>query len=295
MNQTGASMKRFLAILAAAVLTCVAVPTQGRAQSISDSDFLWMSPWGLYVSPMVDTQFQWAIMTQTATPLSAMAIPLTFEGNSPLRIDTGVVTPPDVVGVTYGPAGADPAWTIRTSLVDNQAQTILLGFVSFGAYSPHAADTLCYLHFELDSTAGAFVTWVDTTQIGSNHLAFDGTSAVEWIPAWTGGVVYNFFDGWVEGAHEQADLAIRVAPNPFNSAARIEFTLQEPDEVTLSIVNLLGREVVRLVHGNLAAGPHRTIWNGHDARGRQVGSGVYFTRLHVGDRAPESRALTLLR
>jgi len=70
-------------------------------------------------------------------------------------------------------------------------------------------------------------------------------------------------------------------PNPFNPSTRIEFSLPVSGTATLKIFNLLGQEVVTLVNGPLASGTHETVWDGRDAAGRVLSSGVYFYRLEV--------------
>ncbi|MCB7128881.1 MAG: T9SS type A sorting domain-containing protein [Candidatus Brocadiales bacterium] len=64
-------------------------------------------------------------------------------------------------------------------------------------------------------------------------------------------------------------------PNPFNPSTNIRFDLPEAAEVTLLVYDLLGREVVRLADGRLETGYHRVVWNGRDARGREVPTGMY--------------------
>ncbi len=64
-----------------------------------------------------------------------------------------------------------------------------------------------------------------------------------------------------------------VYPNPFNGTARIEFTLPAPDRVAVSVVDVLGREVVRLSDRDYAAGTHALTFDGSD-----FASGVYFVR-----------------
>ena len=55
--------------------------------------------------------------------------------------------------------------------------------------------------------------------------------------------------------------------------------LPQAAEVQLIVCDLLGREVVRLVDQRLEAGFHQSAWNGRDANGRDVPTGVYFARL----------------
>ncbi len=49
-----------------------------------------------------------------------------------------------------------------------------------------------------------------------------------------------------------------------------------------------------LVNGSQAAGQYTVRWNGHDASGRQVTSGVYMYRLVAGSRV-EMRKMILLK
>lgn len=73
-------------------------------------------------------------------------------------------------------------------------------------------------------------------------------------------------------------------PNPFNPETRIAYTLPAAAEVTLKIYNIRGQEVRRLVAGPQKAGHHIVLWDGRNAAGRQVATGVYLLRLRAGDR-----------
>ncbi len=55
--------------------------------------------------------------------------------------------------------------------------------------------------------------------------------------------------------------------------------MPEPSNVTITITDILGREVLRLADGEYSAGYHRVRWDGKDANKRRVGSGVYFYRI----------------
>ncbi len=68
-------------------------------------------------------------------------------------------------------------------------------------------------------------------------------------------------------------------PNPFNPTTTINFDLPENAFVKLTIYNAMGQKVVDLVNGNQTAGFYTMQWNGRDARGATVASGVYFYQL----------------
>lgn len=70
-------------------------------------------------------------------------------------------------------------------------------------------------------------------------------------------------------------------PNPFNPSTRIDFTLARSGRVRLTLFDMLGREVNRLVDGTLPAGSHQILWDGSDRHGVKMASGIYFYRLEV--------------
>jgi hypothetical protein len=68
-------------------------------------------------------------------------------------------------------------------------------------------------------------------------------------------------------------------PNPFNPTTTIQFGLPVATNVTLRIYNVLGQEVVTLFDGQRGAGTFQAVWNGRNAAGNQVASGMYFYSL----------------
>ncbi len=71
-------------------------------------------------------------------------------------------------------------------------------------------------------------------------------------------------------------------PNPFNPATVIAYGLPEAAPVRLSIYNLFGQEVIRLVEGVQPAGRKQVHWNGRNQNGNTVSSGIYLIRLNAG-------------
>ncbi|MCK9334651.1 MAG: C10 family peptidase [Candidatus Cloacimonetes bacterium] len=68
-------------------------------------------------------------------------------------------------------------------------------------------------------------------------------------------------------------------PNPFNPETTISFDLAEQCPVTIEVFNIKGQKVRTLVRDSYAPGHHSVVWNGTDAKGRTVSSGVYFYRM----------------
>ena len=68
-------------------------------------------------------------------------------------------------------------------------------------------------------------------------------------------------------------------PNPFNPITKIDYTLPTRSLVSISIYNVLGHEVRRLVNEVRDYGYHTAEWDGKDNNGNDVASGVYFTTM----------------
>ncbi len=85
-------------------------------------------------------------------------------------------------------------------------------------------------------------------------------------------------------------------PNPFNPKTNIRFTVggDSSQQVALEIFDVRGRRLVSLLRESLDPGIYLRSWDGRDARGGAMPSGIYFARLTVGADS-ETKKLTLLK
>ncbi len=84
----------------------------------------------------------------------------------------------------------------------------------------------------------------------------------------------------VESGRSTPRLDLREPmPNPSHAGTSLRFALAEPGHVSLDVVDLGGRIVVRLSDSWLPAGEHLVQWKGEDARGNRVRPAMYFVRL----------------
>lgn len=72
-------------------------------------------------------------------------------------------------------------------------------------------------------------------------------------------------------------------PNPFNPVTTIGFSLPSNQHVKLTILNVLGQNVITLTDADLPAGEHQVVWDARDANGNLTASGVYFYRLESSE------------
>ncbi len=82
-------------------------------------------------------------------------------------------------------------------------------------------------------------------------------------------------------------------PNPFNPSTVISFQLPEASEVSLSIYNMNGQLVKKLVAGEMNAGRHSFRWDAKDDRGLQVASGVYLYVVKAGEFTAQRKLLLM--
>ena len=83
-------------------------------------------------------------------------------------------------------------------------------------------------------------------------------------------------------------------PNPFNPSTQIRFDLPESAQVSLQVVDMLGREVMRLPAKEFAAGSNRTI----DLNASNLSSGTYLYRMivtEIENRYVKTGRMTLMK
>jgi tetratricopeptide (TPR) repeat protein len=73
------------------------------------------------------------------------------------------------------------------------------------------------------------------------------------------------------------------SPNPFNPVTRIDFELPEAAFTKLTVYDLLGREVRKLVNGHMEPGSHHVTWDGRNDTGKILPNGVYICVLKAND------------
>jgi len=83
-------------------------------------------------------------------------------------------------------------------------------------------------------------------------------------------------------------------PNPFNPSTTIRYILPSRERVRVTIYDVVGRAVTTLVDREESAGQYSVPWNGTDANGERVASGVYLIRIEAGKHSL-SRKMVLLK
>lgn len=82
-------------------------------------------------------------------------------------------------------------------------------------------------------------------------------------------------------------------PNPFNPETEISFLIPFRSTVTLRVFDITGKEIRTLIHQIESAGIRTVRWDGRDANGNQVSSGVYLYELTAASTRQAKRMLLL--
>ncbi|MCA9753404.1 MAG: T9SS type A sorting domain-containing protein, partial [Gemmatimonadetes bacterium] len=87
----------------------------------------------------------------------------------------------------------------------------------------------------------------------------------------------------------------RAFPNPSRAGEGTSFEFRVPRATTarVAIFDVSGRLVSTVLDGRIEPGIHTLRWNGRDARGSRVASGVYFVQVRAGDWARRGKVVVL--
>lgn len=120
------------------------------------------------------------------------------------------------------------------------------------------------------------------------------------------GRTYDYRLGALDRGEETFSLEMRIelpampltlfqnVPNPFNPSTRISFFLPDAANVRIEIFDVSGRRIAVPVNGRHEAGRHAIHWNGTNASGSAVASGVYYYRMTAG-KSTITKKLVLMR
>ena len=90
-----------------------------------------------------------------------------------------------------------------------------------------------------------------------------------------------------------ADRLLDNAANPFSVSTRVRYELATAGQVELVIHDVSGTHVRTLIDGWIGAGRHQLDWDGRDAYGRVVATGIYWLRLSGPDFTSTRKILKL--
>jgi len=90
------------------------------------------------------------------------------------------------------------------------------------------------------------------------------------------------FPQWTEAAtygEMTLQRSLSNYPNPFNPSTIVRYSLPAKAFVTVTLYDILGREVKQLVNSLQEAGLYDIEWDGTNREGHPAASGLYFCRM----------------
>ena len=134
---------------------------------------------------------------------------------------------------------------------------------------------------------------VDTNNSGHSYVNMgtaDGWTAYETGEIMLRAIVYTGSET-EEGVVIAPKLAASNYPNPFNPTTTIAYSVPETGMTSVKVFNLKGQIINTLVNKEVAAGNQSVTWNGKDASGNAVSSGLYFVRVENSGKAVTRKML----
>jgi glucose/arabinose dehydrogenase len=87
----------------------------------------------------------------------------------------------------------------------------------------------------------------------------------------------------------------RFRPNPFSESTRLSVSLTVPERVAIEVVDASGRAIRSFPSRDFPVGRSEIEWDGRDAEGRPVASGIYFLRARVGSGTLRAQRVQVVR
>ena len=154
----------------------------------------------------------------------------------------------------------------------------------------------------ITSKSAAGIPSIDQYVNGDLDLFFDttivyiNTNQILEIPAYSI-TIFEYFESLdiQSGPLTPANFALHQNyPNPFNPITSLRYDLPEQAQVTLTIYDMLGREVTQLINTTQEAGSKSVQWDATDSFGIPVSAGVYLYQIRAGEFV-QTRKMVLLK
>ncbi|MBD3366740.1 MAG: hypothetical protein GF405_01035 [Candidatus Eisenbacteria bacterium] len=235
----------------------------------------------------------------------------------------------DIIGLSFYPWWHGDIWGLRDNLADLAprygkelmvVETAYPWTLGWNDDTTNIVGDASQLHPGYDATPeGQFAFLRDVVSVVEATPGGLGTGVVYWEPAWIvvegapgcpwenlalfdfdGDALpgFGFAQPWGTGVGEEPPPArpflSRGSPNPFRESAK--FSLSVPStgaRVRVRVFDISGRLVTTLIDQALPGGERTVRWDGRDASGRRVSSGVYMLSAEIEGRRAARKAVRL--
>jgi hypothetical protein len=194
-----------------------------------------------------------------------------------------------------------PLWTAQPAELAAEFPAVVCGAGDFDVAVtsggvPAAGTTVClykpgdvYAKGGTDAL-GAMTFYIEPTEPGTLYVTVTG---VNYLPYMGYSIVDDGSTG-IPSSRGPMPLSLSIEPNPFRSKVCFTVTGAPGSEVKVEVFDILGRRVVGFDVAASESGVGAVIWEGRDARGREVSPGIYVVRV-ASDTAAISRKALIIR
>ena len=142
-------------------------------------------------------------------------------------------------------------------------------------YSYHLDEVWSITQFDIGINTSLHFDYIisnsDTLHFVTRSSPVSNRADIEYIKGYNEPTYINEFD-----TEEYESLNIKVYPNPFNNNTKIQFSLDNPDQINIKVFDITGRLVKTIISDhNLTSGLHLFYWDGSNDIGKGVSSGIY--------------------
>jgi hypothetical protein len=205
-------------------------------------------------------------------------------------------------GISLEPSNSDnppaPSWHNRgNSVLRNRFERCgrVVSVVRYEPPPPASWDADDTLSVPVDSLG----VWEGNVAIGCSAWArlhtFNGSAPATYAEA-VAAIVFTYRTAeWWSACHQPGPLGAEAVagpshhvvvgahPNPFNPTTTITVHVARAGPLHVAIYSARGEKVCDLLSATVPAGAREMTWDGNDADGQRVGSGVYFVRVDAAD------------
>ncbi len=145
----------------------------------------------------------------------------------------------------------------------------------YGEVEVMSTSEIITIAYDIKMEAGEHMNWVLTSESGSEYT-LEGTDEIK-VPT------EATFTLERKTVMPIAFTLHQNYPNPFNPTTNLRYDLPEQAQVTLTVFDLMGRQITQLVNTTQDVGYKSVQWNATNSFGKPVSAGVYLYQIRAGE------------
>jgi len=145
----------------------------------------------------------------------------------------------------------------------------------YGEVEVMSTSEIITIAYDIKMEAGEHMNWVLTSESGSEYT-LEGIDEIK-VPT------EATFTLERKTVMPIAFTLHQNYPNPFNPITNLRYDLPEQAQVTLTVFDLMGRQITQLVNTTQDVGYKSVQWNATNSFGKPVSAGVYLYQIRAGE------------